>query len=91
MHRRIFSRTFAAGVGSLLLAVLPFTMEGKMTLTTWVLVAIGEIPLFNHEIPVPYVPRREEVDVHLILDAERGALEVRIWWDNRMVQLSPLK
>ncbi len=42
--------------------------------------------VFNHDIPVQYVPLREEVDVHLCPDVERGALEVRIWWDNRMVQ-----
>ena len=41
---------------------------------------------FNHEIVVPNVPLREEVEVHLIPDPERGALDVRIWWNNRMVQ-----
>jgi len=45
-----------------------------------------KISLFNHEIVVPNVPLREEVEVHLIPDVERGALEVRIWWENRMVQ-----
>jgi len=43
------------------------------------------ISLFNHEIPVPHVPLREEVEVHLVPDIERDALEVRIWWNNRMV------
>jgi hypothetical protein len=52
-----------------------------------------KISLSNHEIVVPNVPLREEVNVHLVPDVERGALEVRIWWDNRMVQLVtyPLK
>ncbi len=45
-----------------------------------------KISLSNHEIVVPNVPLREEVNVHLVPDVERGALEVRIWWDNRMVQ-----
>jgi hypothetical protein len=45
-----------------------------------------KISLSNHEIVVPNVPLREEVEVHLIPDVERGALEVRIWWENRMVQ-----
>jgi len=45
-----------------------------------------KISLANHEIPVPHVPLREEVKVHLAPDMERDALEVRIWWDNRMVQ-----
>ena len=44
-----------------------------------------KISLFNHEIVVPHVPLREEVEVHLIPDKERGTLEVRIWWNNRMV------
>ena len=39
------------------------------------------ISLFNHEIVVPQVPLREEVEVHLAPDIERGALEVRIWWE----------
>jgi hypothetical protein len=45
-----------------------------------------KISLSNHEIVVPNVPLREEVELHLIPDVERGALEVRIWWENRMVQ-----
>jgi hypothetical protein len=45
-----------------------------------------KISLSNHDIPVPYVPLRDEVEAHLIPDVARGALEVRIWHDNRMVQ-----
>ncbi len=45
-----------------------------------------KISLFNHEIAVPGVPLREEVEVHLVPDIERDALEVRLWWDNQMVQ-----
>jgi len=44
------------------------------------------ISLANHEIAVPNVPLREEVEVHLIPDTNRGALDIRIWWNNRMVQ-----
>ena len=43
------------------------------------------ISLFNHEIVVPNVPLREEVEIHLAPDTSREALEVRIWWNNRMV------
>jgi hypothetical protein len=43
------------------------------------------ISLFNHEIEVPNVSLREEVEVHLIPDKERGVLEIRIWWENQMV------
>ena len=52
-----------------------------------------KIALFNHAIPVPHVPLREEVDIHLIPDVARSALEIRIWHDNRMVQsvTCPLK
>ena len=45
-----------------------------------------KISLFNHEIVVPNVPLREDVEVHMIPDIQREAFEVRIWWDNRMVQ-----
>ncbi len=45
-----------------------------------------KISFFNHEIVVPNVPLREEVEIHLLPDTRRDALEVRIWWDNRMVQ-----
>jgi hypothetical protein len=44
-----------------------------------------KISLFNHEIEVPKVPLREEVELHLIPNTMRGALDVRIWWDNQMV------
>lgn len=43
------------------------------------------ITLFNQEIEVPKVPLREHVDLHLIPDLARHALEIRIWWENRMV------
>ena len=43
------------------------------------------ISLFNHEMEVRGVPLREEVEVHLVPDAGRGVLEVRIWWENQMV------
>jgi len=45
-----------------------------------------KISVFNHDVPVPYVPLREEVEVHLVPDVARGVLEVRVWWNNRMVQ-----
>jgi len=45
-----------------------------------------KISLFNHKIPVPHVPLREEVEVHLTPDIERGIMEARIWWENQMVQ-----
>jgi hypothetical protein len=51
------------------------------------------ISLFNHEIEVPKVPLREEVEIHLIPDVVKGTLEIRIWWEAQMVQsvIYPLK
>ena len=43
------------------------------------------ISFFNHEMVVPNVPLREEVEVHLVPDTGRDVLEIRIWWNNRMV------
>jgi hypothetical protein len=45
-----------------------------------------KISLSNHDIVVPNVPLHEEVEVHLTPDVSRGAMEIRVWWDNRMVQ-----
>lgn len=42
------------------------------------------ISLYNHDIEVPNVPLREDVEVHLIPNQERGALEIRIWWNNQL-------
>jgi hypothetical protein len=44
-----------------------------------------KISLFNHEIVVPNVPLREEVEVHLIPDTAREALEIRIWREGQLV------
>jgi len=44
-----------------------------------------KISVFNHEIVVPHVPLREEVEVHLVPDTSREALEIRIWRENQMV------
>jgi hypothetical protein len=48
----------------------------------------GKISLFHHEIRVPDVPLREEVEIHMIPDPERGAITVRVWWQNRVVYSS---
>ena len=79
----------------------PFTLPKPYTSTkdifclreTRTINGYRKISLFNHEIVVPNVPLREEVEVHLIPDVERGTLDVRIWQDNRMVHsvIYPLK
>jgi len=38
-----------------------------------------KISLLNHDIAVPKILLRDEVEVHLIPDVARGALEVLIW------------
>ena len=45
-----------------------------------------KISFLNHDIPVPHVSLREEVELHLIPDTQKKAVEVRIWWENQMVQ-----
>jgi hypothetical protein len=43
------------------------------------------VSLFDHEIVVPNVPLREEVELHLIPNMANNSLEIRIWWENQMV------
>ena len=45
-----------------------------------------KIELFNHDIPVPNVPLRQEVIVHLYPEIKKNVLEVRLWWNNQMIQ-----
>jgi hypothetical protein len=47
--------------------------------------AYRRISLFNHEIEVPNVPLREDVDVHLIPDETKQLMHLRIWWKDKMV------
>ena len=46
----------------------------------------GFITLFNHKIDVPDVPDYEDVELHLIPDLERNNLDVRIWYETKMVR-----
>jgi hypothetical protein len=43
------------------------------------------ISLFNHTIEVPKVELYEEVEVHLVPDTAKQVMEVRIWWQTKMV------
>lgn len=43
------------------------------------------ISLFKHEIEVPNVPLREDVDVHLVPDEIKHLMHIRIWWHSKMV------
>ena len=44
------------------------------------------ISLFNHIIEVPNVPLREHVDIHMIPDLVKQIIEIRIWWNDKMVR-----
>ena len=37
------------------------------------------ISLFNHQIEVPHVELREEVDIHMVPDVNKQTMEIRIW------------
>jgi hypothetical protein len=52
---------------------------------TRILDGYGLISLFNHKIDVPDVPDHEDVELHIIPDLPRQALEVRIWFEQKMV------
>ncbi len=43
------------------------------------------ISLFNHTIEVPKVPIREEVEIHLIPDTSKQIMDIRIWWNNKLI------
>lgn len=43
------------------------------------------ISLQGHEIQVPRVDLREHVDVHMVPDIRKNVMEVRLWWQDKMV------
>jgi hypothetical protein len=43
------------------------------------------ISLFNHTIEVPNVQLYEDVDIHMVPDQKKQAMEIRIWWNSKMV------
>jgi hypothetical protein len=45
-----------------------------------------KISLFNELIDIPNVPLRDNVEVHLVPDISRQALEVRVWYHQKMVR-----
>lgn len=47
--------------------------------------AYRRISLFKHVVEVPNVPLREYVDVHLVPDEAKQLMNIRIWWNNKMV------
>ena len=53
--------------------------------TTRMVNAYRRISLFKHEIEVPKVPLREDVDIHLIPDVDREIMHIRLWYNQKMV------
>lgn len=43
------------------------------------------ISLFKHVIEVPNVPLREDVDVHLVPDEGKQLMNIRIWWNRKVI------
>jgi len=43
------------------------------------------ISLFNHTIEVPKAELYEEVDIHLVPDTTKQVMQLRIWWNGKMV------
>jgi hypothetical protein len=43
------------------------------------------LSLFNHAIEVPNVPLYEDVNVHLIPDTARQLMNIRIWWNAKLI------
>lgn len=46
--------------------------------------AYGRISLFNTEIKIPHAPLHQDVDIHLVPDVSKNALEIRIWFQSKM-------
>jgi hypothetical protein len=44
------------------------------------------ISLFNHQIDLPQVPLHEDVELHLIPDPAKQVMEVRIWWNQKLIE-----
>jgi hypothetical protein len=53
--------------------------------TTRIVDGYRRISLDRHSIEVPKVDVREDVDLHLVPDLAKNILEVRIWFQDKMV------
>jgi transposase len=47
--------------------------------------AYRKISLFKHVVEIPNVPLREYVDVYLVPDEVKQLMNIRIWWNDKMV------
>ena len=53
--------------------------------TTRMVNAYRRITLFQHTIQVPQVPLREEVQIHMTPNEQKEIMQVRIWWQDKLV------
>ena len=91
--REIPGRRFATALAQTNSLFRPFSIPKPYTSTKDVfclrerrmLNAYRRISLFGQDIQVPHVPLREEVDIHMVPDAEADHMELRIWWNDHMV------
>lgn len=44
------------------------------------------ITVYGHQIHVPHVELREQVDIHFVPDTLKDIMEIRVWWKEKMVQ-----
>lgn len=44
------------------------------------------ITVYGHQIDVPHVELREQVDIHFVPDTLKDIMEIRVWWEEKMVQ-----
>ena len=47
--------------------------------------AYRRIDFYSKTIPMPKVPIGQEVEIRLVPNLARGSLQLRFWWNNRMV------
>jgi len=53
--------------------------------TTRMVDGYRRISVSNHVIEVPKVSIREDVELHLVPDILKGVMEIRIWWNKKML------
>lgn len=47
--------------------------------------AYRRISLFGHQIRMPRVPPHEEVAIHMVPDIDKQVMELRLWWNDKMI------
>lgn len=52
--------------------------------------AYGRISLSNHQVRIPNVPLRQEVEVHLVPDFNKNTMQVRVWWKGTLAHSAHL-